>query len=171
MAAVSTIVAVAAVAVAGYSAYQSSQAAKDAAKDRKQASQVGQAEQAAQRNQNRRQQLREERVRRAQIIQGSQNTGVSQSSGQLGATSALGTLISSNVASQSRQQNSSNAISSWMQSAADNDLASQQWAGIGNVAGSVFGVAAGARMNQQSATTVKPTASFGTASGNSLFGN
>ncbi|SPF82139.1 hypothetical protein [Pseudomonas phage GP100] len=172
MAAVSTIVAVAAVAVAAGSMYMSSQEAKAAAKDRKQASQVSQAESAAQRNQNRRQQVREERVRRAQIMQGSQNTGVSQSSGELGATSALGTLISSNVATQSRQQNSSDAIASWNQRAADSDLASQQWSGIGSIAGSVFGVAANMSMASKAPTSVKPTtggSSFGTAAGNSLF--
>lgn len=156
MAAVSTIVAVAAVAVAAGSAYMAQKNAKAAAKDRKEATKVGQAEQAAQRTQNRRQQVREERVRRAQIMQSSQNTGVSESSGELGATSALGTLISSNVATQARQQNSSDAIASWSQSAADSDMSAQQWTGIGNVAGSVFGVAAGARMNQQ--TPTKPAA-------------
>lgn len=171
MAAVSTIVAVAAVAVAAGSMYMSSQEAKAAAKDRKQASQVSQAESAAQRNNNRRQQVREERVRRAQIMQGSQNTGVSQSSGELGATSALGTLISANVATQSRQQNSSDAIASWSQSAADNDLSSQQWAGIGSIAGSVFGVAANMSMATKAPATVKPTTagSFGTTAGQSLF--
>lgn len=168
MAAVSTIVAVAAVAVAAGSAYMSAQAQKDAASDRKKAGQVSSAEQSAQRTQNRRQQVREERVRRAQIMQSSQNTGVSQSSGELGATSALGTLISSNVATQSRQQNSSNAISAYGQSAANNELASQQWSGIGSIAGSVFGAAANMSMSS-SATTVKPTASFGTQAGNSLF--
>lgn len=167
MAAVSTIVAVAAVAVAAGSAYMAQKNAKAAAKDRKEAGRVGQAEQAAQRNQSRRQQVREERVRRAQIMQSSQNTGVSESSGELGATSALGTLISGNIATQSRQQNSSNAIASWSQSAADNDQMSQQWSGIGNVAGSVFGVAAGARMNQQK-TPTKPAA---TAPQGGLFGD
>lgn len=171
MAAVSTIVAVAAVAVAAGSAYMSAQAAKDAAKDRKQAGKVSQAETTIQRNENRRQQIREERVRRAQVLQGSQNTGVSESSGELGATSALGTLIGSNVATQARQANSSNAISSWNQSAANSDLASQQWAGIGNVAGSVFGVASSMSMTSKSPTAVKPTTSgsFGTTAGQSLF--
>lgn len=158
MAAVSTIVAVAAVAVAVGSAYMAQKNAKAAAKDRKEASQVGQAEQAAQRNDNRRQQVREERVRRAQIMQASENTGVSESSGELGATSALGTLINSNVATQSRQQNSSNAIASWSQSAADKDLVANQWTGIGSVAGSVFGVAAGARMSSQTPNKPTPTA-------------
>jgi hypothetical protein len=169
MAAVSTIVAVAAVAVAAGSMYMSSQEAKAAAKDRKKAGQVSQAESAANRNNNRRQQVREERVRRAQIMQGSQNTGVSQSSGELGATSALGTLISANVATQSRQQNSSDAIASWSQKAADSDLSSQTWSGIGSIAGSVFGVAANASMATKSPSTVKPT--FGSDMGNSLFGN
>lgn len=170
MAAISTIVAVAAVAVAAGSMYMSAKQAKAASKDRKEASAVSSAENSAQRSQNRRQQVRDERVRRAQIMQGSQNTGASQSSGELGSTSALGTLISSNVASLSRQENSSNAISSWTQSAADHDLSSQQWSGIGSIAGSVFGVAANARLSEQPKTEVTPTwTSFGTEAGNSLF--
>lgn len=171
MAAISTIVAVAAVAVAAGSMYMSSQQAKAAAKDRKEAGAVSSAESSAQRSQNRRQQVRDERVRRAQILQGSQNTGVSQSSGETGATSALGTLISSNVSTISRQENSSNAISSWSQSAADHDLSSQQWSGIGSIAGTVFGVSANMSMASKSPTSVKPTggSSFGTMAGNSLF--
>lgn len=171
MAAVSTIVAVAAVAVAAGSAYMSAQAQKDAAKERKEAGKVSSAEQAAQRNQNRRQSIREERVRRAQVMQSAQNTGVSESSGELGATSALGTLISSNVATQSRQQNASNGIAEASQNAANSDLSSMQWSGIGSIAGSVFGAAANMSMASKAPTTVKPTAtgSFGTMAGNSLF--
>lgn len=173
MAAVSTIVAVAAVAVAGAAAYQQSRAAKAAAKDRKEAAAVSQAEQAAQQNQNRRAQVREERVRRASILQNSQNTGVSQSSGELGATSALGSLIGGNVAATSRQTRSAAGIGGAMQSAADQDLRGAQWGAIGSVAQSVFGFAAGARMNSgggSAPTQVQPT--FGTnASQGSIFNN
>lgn len=134
--------AIAAVVVAAASAYQQSRASKAAAKDRKEAQQVSQAEQAAQQNQNRRAQVREERVRRAQVLQSSQNTGVSQSSGELGATSALGTLIGGNLASMQRQQNSSAAIGGLSQSAADSDLVGAQWGAVGSIATSIFGVAA-----------------------------
>lgn len=143
MAAITTIVAVSALAIAAGSAYQQSQAAKSAAKDRKEAGRVAQAEQAAQANQSRRAQVREERVRRATVLQSAQNTGVSQSSGEIGATSALGSLIGGNLASGSRQANSAAGIGSLSQSAANSDVRGAQWGAIGSFAGSVFGMAAG----------------------------
>ena len=153
-------VAIAAVtlAVAVGSAYEQSQQAKSAAKDRKKAGQVSQAEQAAQQNQNRRNQIREERVRRAQITQASVNTGVSGSSGELGSQSALGSLIGANLAANTRQQNSSNAIGSLQQNAADADLKGATWGAIGGVAGSVFGISAQAAMPKKAPTDVKPQA-------------
>lgn len=170
MAAISTVVAVAALAVAGAAAYQQSRAAKAAAKDRKEASAISQAEQAAQQNQSRRAQVREERVRRAQILQSSQNTGVSQSSGELGATSALGSLIGGNVAATARQTRSAAGVGGAMQSAADQELRGAQWGAIGGFAGSVFGTAASARLSSTPAapTTVQPTYT-GNASQGSIF--
>lgn len=147
--------AIAAVVVAAASAYQQSRAAKAAAKDRKEAAAVSQAEQAAQQNQNRRAQIREERVRRAQVLQSSQNTGVSQSSGELGATSALGTLIGGNLAGMQRQKNSAAAIGSLGQSAANSDLRGAQWGAVGNVASSVFGFAAG-QIGSSSSPNINP---------------
>lgn len=141
MAAITTIVAVSALAVAAGAAYKQSQAAKSAAKDRKEAGRVAQAEQAAQANQSRRAQVREERVRRATVLQSAQNTGVSQSSGEIGATSALGSLIGGNLAAGSRQARSASGIGSLSQSAANADQSGAQWGAIGNFAGSVFGAA------------------------------
>lgn len=135
--------AIAAVVVTAASAYQQSRAAKAAASDRKEASKVNQAEQAAQQNQNRRAQIREERVRRASVLQASQNTGVSQSSGELGATSALGTLIGGNLAGMQRQQNTAGAIGGLQQSAANSDMTAATWGAVGQVSSSVFGFAAG----------------------------
>lgn len=147
--------AIAAVVVTAASAYQQSRQAKAAASERKEAGRVQQAEQAAQQNQNRRQQVREERVRRATLIQNSQNTGVSQSSGELGATSALGSLIGGNLAGMQRQQNSSAAIGGLNQSAADADLRGSQWQAIGQVSSSVFGYAVG-QIGQTSSPDINP---------------
>lgn len=55
------------------------------------------AQNAAQSAQERRQQIREERVRRARILQSSENTGASGSSGEIGATASLSTQLSSNI--------------------------------------------------------------------------
>lgn len=135
--------AIAAVVVTAASAYQQSKQASAAAKDRKEASRVAQAEQAAQQNQNRRQQVREERVRRAAIVQSAQNTGVSQSSGELGATSALGSLIGGNLAGMQRTQNTSAAIGNLSQSAVDAEQKGAVWGAVGQVSGSIFGAAVG----------------------------
>lgn len=147
--------AIAAVVITAASAYQQSKQAKAAASERKEASRVAQAEQAAQQTQNRRQQIREERVRRASIIQNSQNTGVSQSSGELGATSALGSLIGGNLAGMQRQQNSSAAIGGLNQSAANADLRGAQWQGIGQISSSIFGYAVG-QIGQQQSPNINP---------------
>lgn len=149
--------AIAAVVVTAASAYQQSRAAKAAASERKEAGRVAQAEQAAQQNANRRQQVREERVRRAAVLQSSQNTGVSQSSGELGATSALGSLIGGNLAGMRRQENSSAAIGNLNQSAANFDLKGAQWQGIGQISSSVFGYAAGQIGGSESPNINPPT--------------
>lgn len=142
MAAVSSVIAAAAVAVAAGSAYSAHQQQADAADDQKEAARVSQNEQAAAAEQSRRQQIRKERVQRASIIQASQNTGVSQSSGELGSLSVLGTsqgISSSNI---DRSQASALAIGELNQSAANNMRAAQTTQQIGSVAGSIFGAAA-----------------------------
>lgn len=91
-----------------YGTYKSVQIQKQVAEEYTQASRLAtklnsdsRAEQQAinsqQAAQERRQQIREERVRRGKIIQSSQNTGVSGSSGEGGALSAVSTQFSSNV--------------------------------------------------------------------------
>jgi len=140
--ATSTIIAAAAVAVAAGSAYAANEQSKDAASSRKKAGKVSQAEQDAKANEGRRQQIREERVRRASIMQSSENTGVAASSGELGSLSALGSQVGGNVSSINQQQSSANAITGYNQSAANLDYRAGQTQQIGNFAGTVFGVAA-----------------------------
>lgn len=159
---VEVAIAVVALAVAGASAYEQNKQAKEAAKERKQANKVAQAEQSAVKNDNRRQQIREERVRRASIIQASQNTGVSESSGQLGATSALGSLISGNLASSSRQANSSNAIGGHLQKATNYDAKAATWGQIGSFSSSIFGMAAGAAASGNDSPNINPPVNSGT---------
>lgn len=162
--------AIAAVVVTAASAYMQGRQAKKAAAERKEAGKVSAAEQAAQAAQGRRAQVREERVRRASILQSSQNTGVGQSSGELGATSALGSLISGNLAGMQRQQRSSSAIGELSQSAANYDLRGAQWQAVGQIAGSVFSAAAGGMGGGGSAPapkSVQPT--YFNASQGSVF--
>jgi hypothetical protein len=132
--ATSTYLAIAAVAVGGATSYQSQQQAKSAAKKQKEAGKVSAAEQAAQQTAQTRAQIREERVRRAQILQSSENTGVSGSSGALGSIGALQTSIGSNLASASRQANSAQAITGLTQKAADYEAKARETQAIGGLA-------------------------------------
>ena len=131
-------VAVVSAAVAGASAYEQRQEQKSAAKKEKEARAVSQAEKAAQQTAQTRQQVREERIRRAQILQQSQNTGVGQSSGALGSTGALQTNIGSNIAATSRQTASYAAIGNLQQGAADNLARASEIGAIGQFAGSAI---------------------------------
>lgn len=125
MAAISTIVAVAAVAVSAAVSYSSQQAqkaaAKKAQKKEEQAKKVSQAEQVVQQREQTREQIREERVRRAQILQASENTGTSASSGASGSTGALNTALGANLSAMTRQGKAANVITNLQQGAA-NDL-------------------------------------------------
>lgn len=146
---VEVAIAVVSLAVTAAGAYEQSRQAKSAAKSRKEAGRVSQAEQAAAQTASRRQQIREERVRRAQITQSSVNTGVSGSSGELGSQSALGSLISGNLAATSRQTNASAGITSLQQNAADADLRGATAGAISGIGGSIFGLAAGAALSKE----------------------
>lgn len=143
MAAVSTIVAAAAVAVAAGSAYAASQAQGKAADAQKDASRISSNEQQAQADAQRRQQVREERVKRAQITQASTNTGVSNSSGELGSLSVLGTQTGTNISNIARSTATTQAITSAQQTAVDYQTKAGNYSAIGSVAGSVFGATAG----------------------------
>lgn len=156
--ATTTIIAAAAVAVAAGSAYAANEQASNAASDRKKAQKVGQAEQEAKSSEQRRQQIREERVRRATIMQSSENTGVTSSSGQLGAISALGTQVGGNISSLSRQTESASAIGSLNQSAANADYRAGQFQQVGGFAGTVFGVAAPMAIKDQQELKTPKTA-------------
>lgn len=129
--------------IAGASAYEQKRQAKGAEKDREKAEDVAKAEAAAQRNEQIRQQVREERVRRATILQSSQNTGVGGSSGELGSLGALQTSIGANIGSMARQQASSEAVGNLMQSAANKEAKGAQAAAIGNFVSSAINTGAG----------------------------
>lgn len=149
------IAAVAAVVISGASAYESSRQAKSAAKKEKEAGKVAAAEQAAQQTAQTRAQIREERVRRAQILQSSENTGVTGSSGALGSTGALQTTVGANLASASRQTNAANAITGLQQKAADFRSQAAQTQAIGSFASSA--VSAGGSIYSANQVAAVPT--------------
>lgn len=149
MAAVSTFVAVAAVAVSGATAYEANRQAKKAAEKQEEAGKVASAEQAAQQTAQTRAQIREERVRRAQILQSSENTGVTASSGAIGSTGALQTTVGANLASASRQANAANAITGLQQDAADALFKEQQVQAAGGFISSALSFGAGLKRNSE----------------------
>jgi hypothetical protein len=171
MAAVSSIVAVAAVVVSAGVSYSSQRATKKAGKraqeKEEEAKKVAQAEQVAQQREKTRAQLRDERVRRAQILQSSANTGVTGSSGESGSTGALNTALGANLASMTRQGNSANIITNLQQGAANalrdgaNKVAQYQTIGaVANAATSAYGAFA-------SPTPAATTTTYNTPGGQS----
>ena len=132
MAAVSSIIAIGALVVGAVGAYQGYQGRKDAAQANQMAAEEGKktrAEQQALNAQNaaieQRKLIREERVRRGMIMQNSENTGTSESSGQLGAAGSLATELGSNLGINSGRVAAGGRISGYMQNAADFNLAAQ----------------------------------------------
>lgn len=141
--ATSTIIASAALAATAVSGYQQYQAASDAADAREEAQDISGAQQQIQQRRGTRQAIREERIRRARIMQASENTGVGGSSGQFGSTAALSTLTGSNVAAQRGQSRAAAGITAANQRGADAQQAGQMWGQIGQVSGAAFGAAGG----------------------------
>ena len=81
----------------------------------------------------RRQRVREERIKRAQIIQFAEGSGVAASSGVEGATSSLGTQIGSSIAFQTGQQQNAYNIGDQNQKAADSLFRADTAGKIGNL--------------------------------------
>lgn len=143
MAATSTIIAAAALTATAVSGYQQYQAASDAADAREEAGEISGAQQQIQQRRSTRQAIREERIRRARIMQASQNTGVGGSSSQFGSTAALSTLTGSNVANQRGGALAAQGITAANQRVSDAQSSGAMWGAIGQVSGSVFSAAGG----------------------------
>ena len=79
-----------------------------------------------------RKKIREERLRRAKIVQQSINTGVSGSSGELGAVSALGTNVGDVVGASRGASVAADRVSALNQKAADHTFKANQ---IGHTVG------------------------------------
>ena len=98
----------------------------------------------------RRQQIREERVRRAQVIQSSENTGVSGSSGEMGATANLATQLGANIGYNVGAIASANKATQYAQNSADflgsaqNSMSrANTWGSVGGLGTSIFSSSGG----------------------------
>lgn len=114
------------------------------------AQQEQKAAQSAQAAAERRQQIREERIKRARIMQSSENTGVTASSGAAGAAGSLSTQLASNLGFNIGQRQAGENISTANQNAADflssanNSISSSnQWGQVQGLSLNVFDKAGG----------------------------
>jgi len=82
---------------------------------------------------NRRQLMREERIRRARIMQGSENAGGAGSSGEAGAMGAITTNVGGQIAASSGESRANAGINQWQQKALDFDNKARQALAWGEV--------------------------------------
>lgn len=157
-----------AAAAAASSYVEQRQAAKDAANAQKKAARTAQNERMNREFETKRQQIRQERVRRAQIEQQSQNTGVAASSGQIGAESAVNTQVGANISAIQSESLASNAVGYYNQKAADYQYRGQvagQLGQLGMTAASLYGnYAAGAAKAQAAGQGIGRTSPTGNMS-------
>ncbi len=108
-------------------------AARKANRERKEANEIQSAQQKVQAQDSTRQAIREARIRRAMIMQQSENTGVEGSSGQMGATGVVATNLGMNRASAQGQTLAIQGINQRNQRAADYDYQAARWGAFGNI--------------------------------------
>ncbi|QHJ80870.1 MAG: hypothetical protein [Bacteriophage sp.] len=134
------VVAIAAVASTA-AAVQQNRAQKRAAGAQQDAADTASAQQKNQEMEARRQQVRQQRIRTAQVQQAASSSGASQSSGELGSLSALGTNVGANLASMASQSLAAQGIGAANQRSLDYQQKAQQWGMYGQVAGSIGSLA------------------------------
>lgn len=128
-------VAIASLAVSAVGTYMTIKEQQKAVRLQRQANAVSKAEQDAQVAMQRRAQVRQERVRRAEIIASATDSGVGMSSGMLGATSAVGSLVEGNIANISRNKVSSDTANMFNQQAADAQGQARTYQAIASLGG------------------------------------
>jgi len=139
------IIASAALASTAYSASEQKKESKKAARAQEQIRNEERASNKAKEMAERRQQLREERIKRARVLQASQNSGTAYSSGESGAVSSLNTQLSSNIGFNQSMLRSGERTSIFAQQASDAQSRQQGAAAFGqfalnaaSLAGSIF---------------------------------
>ena len=99
---------------------------------------------AAQAAEEQRKQIREERVKKAKILQAAENTGVAGGSGESGATSSIGTQLSSNLNYNSGAIDRANEISIFQQNSITAQTRASNISSLTNLGTSIFGGLGGA---------------------------
>lgn len=108
-------------------------AAAKAAGQQKQSNAISNANQQNMAADSRRQAIRDARIRTASIMQQSENSGVAQSSGSLGAQSVIGTNLGINNSTALQQTTATNGINYRQQQAANYNFQSSMWGDFGNI--------------------------------------
>lgn len=147
MAAISTYLAVAAVIIGGASYYSAEQNRKEAQMNyanQAEEQRKAKAEQAAMNAQaaaaERRQQVREERIKRARILQASENSGSTDSSGMFGAASGLASQLGAAIGTNLGTEAGTNRLNQFMQTAADFGTAASRNLNSAQAAQNLFGL-------------------------------
>lgn len=124
--------------------------ASRAAREQERANGVTIAQQAQQAAQERRQQIREERIKRASILQQSENMGTANSSGETGALGGMKTHLGSNLGFNQSAIMAGQQISGFNQNAANFMQSAQtaqgragMWGQVSGIGGNIFGQAGG----------------------------
>jgi hypothetical protein len=124
--------------------------ARKSAEEQRKAQSEQRAVQARQAAEEKRKQVREERVRRAKILQGSENTGVTGSSGEIGALGSLSTQLAANLGSNVGASRSGALIGGFNQTAADFSFDASksmqeagQWSQLAGVGENIFAASNG----------------------------
>lgn len=100
-------------------AYTADEEQRKAAEAQKEANAIATAEQKVKDIRERKQMARQERIRRAQVLQASDTSGVAGGSGQQGALAAMKTIFAANRAASRGSQLTALNVSMWNQKAAD----------------------------------------------------
>lgn len=127
------ILGAAALAVGLVSTGVSVNAANKSAAAQKEAQNIQLGQSQVQARENRRQLLREERIRRARILQGSENAGGSGSSGEIGSLGAINTNVSGQIAASAGESKANTGINFQSQKALDYDNKAKQALAWGEV--------------------------------------
>lgn len=143
MAAVSSIIAGVALVIGAASTASSINSAKQQRRANERIQSEQRAANAAESARELRSQVREQRVRRARILQSAENTGASDSSGELGAVGALATNLSSNIGTNLGRIQTADNISIFSQQAANAGTNAQIAGSIAGLSMSIFSASGG----------------------------
>lgn len=138
--AIATALAITSLAIGAVSTVEQIQASKESNRAQRRAASVAQAQNTVSMQDNVREQIRQERIRTAQIQQSAVNTGVGQSSGDIGGVSALTSQVGSNIGSMSGQIDSESSILNYRNQASSLMSQANTWGAIASLGFKGFNV-------------------------------